>query len=268
MTGDPFIDETMRRRVLAELDRIEREEDVRILLAVESGSRAWRFPSQDSDYDVRFIYVRPVEEYLSVRPKRDVIEQPLDSLLDVSGWDLRKAFALAASTNGTLLEWLSSPVRYRGDNPDCAMLREFTRTTDLSDLSGHYFHMASRTFAEIAVSDDEVRLKKYCYAVRTAMAYLWLRQREEVPPMDLPSLLAGVSLPADTENAISELVTRKAKSTESDTIPRNATLDGLIAKALGKNRNRFRPTDRTQVQAQADALFTSIVLNAFQARTR
>ena len=267
MTTDPFIDETVRERILGKLDRIEREEDVRILLAVESGSRAWRFPSRDSDYDVRFIYVRPIEAYLALKPKRDVIEQPIDGLLDVSGWDLRKAFGLAVSTNGALLEWLSSPVRYR-NAPECATLQKFARSTaDLADLSAHYFHMASRTFAEISVSGDEVRLKKYCYAVRTVMAYLWLRWREEVPPMDLPSLLAGVKLPTHARTTISDLLARKADSTEGDTIPRNAALDGLIAKALGKSRHRFPSTDRAQVQVQADTLSTSTVLNAFQART-
>ena len=269
MTGDHFIDEAVRLRILGELDRIEREEDVRILLAVESGSRAWRFPSRDSDYDVRFVYVRPIEEYLALKPKRDVIERPLDDVLDVSGWDLRKAFGLAVSSNGALLEWLNSPIRYRSDDPDCVRLGEFARATaDLTDLSEHYYHSASRTFADISVSGESVRLKKYCYAIRTVLAYLWLRWGKGVPPMDLPSLLAGLTLSDPTRNALAELVAKKADSTESDTIPRDPMLDALIAKVLGKSRRRFESLDRKVVQTEADALFTSIVLNAFQARTR
>jgi len=269
MTADPFIDETARQRILAELDRIEREEDVRILLAVESGSRAWRFPSRDSDYDVRFVYVRPIEEYLALKPKRDVIERPIDDVLDVSGWDLRKAFGLAVSTNGALLEWLNSPIRYRSDDPDCVRLGEFARSTaDLTDLSEHYYHSASRIFADISVSGDSAKLKKYCYALRTVLAYLWLRWREEVPPMDLPSLLTGLTLSEPVRSTISELVAKKADATERDTIPRNAVLDALIAKVLGKSRRRFESLDRKEVQAKADALFTSIVINAFEARTR
>ncbi len=44
----------------------ERDEDVRIVFAVESGSRAWGFASPDSDFDVRFIYVHPTDLYLAV----------------------------------------------------------------------------------------------------------------------------------------------------------------------------------------------------------
>ena len=49
----------MRDLIIEKLKTIEKEENVRILLAVESGSRAWGFASPDSDYDVRFIYYKP-----------------------------------------------------------------------------------------------------------------------------------------------------------------------------------------------------------------
>jgi len=96
---DTFIEPAFRARIQAELNVIEREEAVRILLAIESGSRAWGFPSRDSDYDVRFLYVQPVEAYLAVMPLRDVIERPVDATLDVNGWDLRKAMQLMLRSN-------------------------------------------------------------------------------------------------------------------------------------------------------------------------
>jgi predicted nucleotidyltransferase len=94
MPGDHFIEEAMRRRIGRELDEIELNYDVHILLAIESGSRAWGFPSPDSDYDVRFVYAYGMETYLSIEPPRDVIERPIDSALDINGWDLRKALRL------------------------------------------------------------------------------------------------------------------------------------------------------------------------------
>lgn len=108
-----FIDPVLQARIQAELDAIEQKEAVRILLAVESGSRAWGFPSPDSDYDVRFLYLRPIDSYLAVTPRRDVIERPIDALLDINGWDLRKALQLMLRSNAVLIEWLTSPVRYR-----------------------------------------------------------------------------------------------------------------------------------------------------------
>lgn len=87
----------MKQQVQTELTRIERESGVRVLLAVESGSRAWGFASPDSDYDVRFLYAHPRDWYVSVFEGRDVIEQMLPGDLDVSGWDLRKALRLSPS---------------------------------------------------------------------------------------------------------------------------------------------------------------------------
>lgn len=48
------------------LSQIEKRENIRIIYACESGIRAWGFASPDSDYDVRFVFVRPVQDYLRV----------------------------------------------------------------------------------------------------------------------------------------------------------------------------------------------------------
>ena len=95
------------------LNQLEAEYGVQILLAVESGSRAWGFASPDSDYDVRFIFWHPKDWYLSVFEQRDVIELPVDAVLDISGWDIRKALRLLWKSNAALIEWLNSPIVYR-----------------------------------------------------------------------------------------------------------------------------------------------------------
>ncbi|WP_278256068.1 nucleotidyltransferase domain-containing protein [Nocardioides convexus] len=88
---------------------------VRVPWAIESGSRAWGFASPDSDYDCRFFFVRPSAAYAALWPARDVIETPLEGLLDVNGWDLGKAIRLATAGNATVGEWLRSPWVYDGD---------------------------------------------------------------------------------------------------------------------------------------------------------
>jgi len=103
----------MKKRILQELDEIENKHGVKIIFACESGSRAWGFASEDSDYDVRFIYVHSKDWYLSIEKKRDVIELPLDEVLDINGWDIRKSLRLLRKSNAPLLEWLSSPIVYR-----------------------------------------------------------------------------------------------------------------------------------------------------------
>lgn len=102
----------MQNLICKKLQEIEKKENVKILLAVESGSRAWGFESPDSDYDVRFIYVRQKEDYLRLDKIRDVIELPLNDVLDMNGWDLQKALRLLHKSNPTLFEWLASPIVY------------------------------------------------------------------------------------------------------------------------------------------------------------
>ena len=95
--------------ILKRLSTIESAQAITVLYACESGSRAWGFPSPDSDYDVRFLYVHDRDWYLTfdVERRRDVIECPIEDDIDCSGWDLRKALHLFTRTNGALLEWLS-----------------------------------------------------------------------------------------------------------------------------------------------------------------
>jgi uncharacterized protein len=252
----------MQGRIRAELSAIEATHHVMILLAVESGSRAWGFPSKDSDYDVRFIYLRPTEDYLTVTSRRDVIERPVDSVLDVSGWDVRKALQLLLRSNAVLHEWLSSPVRYVNTVAVPGQLFDLLQdAADLTVFDYHYDHLARRCFDEIVSRGNDPRFKTYCYALRAVLALCWLRDRLGAPPMDLPSLWNGLVLASSVDLAISEMVERKARATEQDTTPRIAVIDELINKVLSKPVTPAYPVDRSAVRARADGLFASIVLS-------
>lgn len=103
----------IQKEIREKLREIEEKEQVFILLAVESGSRAWGIASPDSDYDVRFIYVRKPEDYLRLDPVKDVIEWQLDEVLDINGWDLKKALIQFQRGNAALFEWAQSPIVYQ-----------------------------------------------------------------------------------------------------------------------------------------------------------
>ena len=97
----------MKDRIIEELKKIEEKENIQIIYAVESGSRAWGFAGTDSDYDVRFIYVHNLDYYLKLEDTRDVLEYPINDLLDISGWDISKTLKLAHSSNPSLYEWFN-----------------------------------------------------------------------------------------------------------------------------------------------------------------
>ena len=202
--------------ILRGLADIERVDDVRIVLAVESGSRAWGFASTDSDFDVRFLYVRKLEDYAALFLPRDVIERPIEGNLDFSGWDLRKALALGLTWNPALIEWLTSPISLLERGWEAQALRRlFAQPLSRDALVRHYFGLASKQFARHIGGRDAVNLKKYFYVVRPAVALLWLDVRpDETPPMSLPALLDGVDLPRDTAAAIVALRERKSQASE------------------------------------------------------
>ena len=219
----------VRALILSRLDEIARDERVRIILAVESGSRAWGFASADSDYDVRFLYVRRVEDYAALTVPRDVIERPIEGELDLNGWDLRKALSLGLRWNPALVEWLTSPIVYAESGWEASALRRlFAVPQSREALIRHYFGLAYRQFGRHIDGRDAVNLKKYFYVVRPAAALLWLETRaHETPPMSLPALLDGVALPADVASAIVDLRARKAAGVEAGRGARIAALDAF-----------------------------------------
>jgi uncharacterized protein len=261
------VETAMRRRIEAELIRIESQRKVRVLLAVESGSRAWGFSSSDSDYDVRFVYVGTLVDYLSIAARRDVIEQPIIGNLDLNGWDLRKALHLAMHSNAVLLEWLSSPVRYRDEPSLTGPLREIAGgAVYLPALEYHYDRMARRALGEI-VESDAPRLKTYFYALRPAVALRWLRCHHSPPPMDLPSLMSGADVPHQVVAAVGELLTRKVDAHENDTTARVRMIDAYLHDTLSQDVPRpIKKSGASPVADRAQQFFASVVMGRDQLR--
>lgn len=174
----------------AELDELERTLGVRVLYAAESGSRAWGFASPDSDYDARFIYARPVADYLKLEDTRDTIEWKLDEVLDISGWDLAKFMRLMRRSNPSVFEWLASPVIYR-ERLSFAQVRGLApQCFSVVSISHHYLHMA-RNNAHEFLAGEKVSLKKYLYVVRALLAARWSIRRQSPAPMLFSELMAA-----------------------------------------------------------------------------
>jgi uncharacterized protein len=195
------------------LDETERDHDVRIVWAIESGSRAWGFPSPDSDYDARFVYIRPRSSYLSPWPMRDVLEWPPDGIFDVNGWDLAKALRLLVKGNATVTEWLRSPIVYRGDagfRDDLLRLAEDVLDPVL--LGRHYLHVGRQQW-DLAQAGS---LKKLFYSLRPAAVLGWLAANpgSTVPPMTLQEALDQSGAPAAVVEESARLVELKSVTRE------------------------------------------------------
>ena len=209
-----MVDEKKYREIIIpeKLAEIEKRENVRILHCVESGSRAWGFASPDSDFDVRFIYVRPKDFYLRLDKTRDVIEWQLDEVLDINGWDLQKALVLLHKSNPTLFEWNNSPIVYK-TTPEWKAI---------SDIISHYFQQKSGLYHYLSTAKsnyreylhgETVRLKKYFYVLRPILACRWILEKRTPPPM-LFTELADACLDKAIVPAVNDLLNLKMNTPE------------------------------------------------------
>jgi predicted nucleotidyltransferase len=226
----------MRNRVLQELYRLENQHQVRILLAVESGSRAWGFASPDSDYDIRFIYVHKSDWYLSVFEKRDVIEEMLSERLDINGWDLRKALQLFSKCNLALNEWLGSPITYTDvpefRNPLVHLIPQFFNPIAAMH---HYRSMADRAIAE-NLDNGAIRIKKLFYVLRPLLACRWIERVTGQPPTEFQKLVEAEWVNSDERNWIANLLQLKSTTNEADAIP----LDQSRIEAIQSELERYK----------------------------
>lgn len=242
-------------RLLADVAQHER---VAIPLAIESGSRAWGFPSPDSDYDCRFIFVRHRDDYLTPWPRRDVIETPLVGDLDVNGWELGKALKLMLKGNAVVLEWLRSPFVYAAiaEFRD-ALLALAERHADPAAIARHYLHLGENQRRTYFPDGQDVALKKLFYALRPAAALRWLRiHAATVPPMHFPTLMLECDPPGDVAALTAELLAAKARTRELGMAPLPRPLGEFIdaefaaARAYWADRPSLRPD-----LAEAEAFF-------------
>ncbi|WP_237060285.1 nucleotidyltransferase domain-containing protein [Microbulbifer sediminum] len=244
------MDESVRKEITRRLEAAEEEHGVKILFCCESGSRAWGFASPDSDYDVRFIYVRPEDWYLSfdVESRRDVIEYPIVDEIDCSGWDLRKALYLFTRTNGALLEWLKSPIRYieRGDLATRLQQLAPQAINDVA-LCYHYSHMA-RNNAREHLDKSQVKLKKYFYVLRPLLAIRYIQAGMGVPPVEFEKLVEAVA-PREIRDDIASLLEQKRRTPEFGEGDRIESIDRFVAGEFEGHEEKFKGQGRPDMLA-------------------
>ena len=245
--------------IQSKLREIEREEDCRILLAVESGSRAWGFASPDSDYDVRFIYVRAKERYLSLERRRDVIELPINDELDINGWDADKALRLIHKSNPTVFEWFASPVVYL-TTPEAALFRTvMLRYFSPKSGASHYLSMAARN-AQNYLLDDMVKVKKYFYVLRPVLACRWILEKGTPPPVPFSELMEH-QLPDGLTETVNRLLEFKRSVPEVKMIPKIDSLNRYLRESIDQIRTEIPqlPREAAKDWNELDRLFLRLL---------
>lgn len=223
----------MQRIIQEQLKKIEQEKGVTLLYAVESGSRAWGFASPDSDYDIRFIYKHELNYYLSLWEKPDTIEFMTTNDLDGSGWDIQKALLLLAKSNASLLEWLYSPVVYYENEVLVNQMRALAADCFSPIACLHHYLGTTKNFMEVC-AQEQVKLKSYFYALRTALAGKWIIEKNSFPPVDFRQLLPIA--PLDIQEKVKELMAIKANQNESYLHPKEILITTFLQETVAYNQ--------------------------------
>ena len=266
------------------LSQIEQHENIRILYACESGSRAWGFASPDckaetcysdcktaetrpksvacldqtySDYDVRFVFVRPIEDYLRVEELPDYINAELNEVYDINGWDLKKFFKQLYKSNPVIFEWADSPIVYRTTS-EWEHVKANMQDFVLQVAMIHHYRGMAKSNVRSNFATSEVVLKKYLYVLRPVLACVWIMQKHTVPPTEFMKLVEEV-LPEELKVLADELLAVKMKSGEKEKGARIPQIDLLIESKLNE-ATVFPVTDEVQENYEKlDKLFLEIV---------
>lgn len=219
----------MKTNIINKLKEIEAGEGIRILFACESGSRGWGFPSIDSDYDVRFIYVRKTEDYTRLFPLATEMRFPIVDDLDIGGWDLRKVLTLLYKSNVSPFEWIQSPVvYYEVDGFKTSFIAMIENYFNRRKHAHHYLGIVRSKAGDLR--HEYMKLKSLFYILRSLLAAEWCVTRSTYAPMTLADL--GVLLPANIKTEVAELRQLKGLVDEGFTYSCSASIRGYMETQL------------------------------------
>ena len=233
--------------ILEKLKEIEKTYNVKVIYALESGSRGWGFPSKDSDYDVRFVYLRPKNHYLSIDERPDFIEYPIDDVLDINGWDIKKVLLHVKKSNPSILKWFSSPIVYINQGNFKDYLSEVLPEYFLrARVMHHYFHLGFNKFEE-SLREGEVKIKTFFYIIRPLFCLMWILKNNSMPPMEFSKSLMDSDVSKEIKDEINNLLCMKREVLESFKINKTPILWDYIEEKINFYKNYLKNMGKDSV---------------------
>jgi len=223
----------MQKEIKLKLKEIEKERDIEILFAVESGSRVWGFASENSDWDIRFVYKKPLQEYIKIGKGKDTIEL-MDKDLDFSGWDIHKALGLLGKCNPSLVDWLSSNIIYKNGKIRKNMLAYLKNHFSPRANGYHFLNMAKKNYDKYIQKRKQVSRKKYLYVMRSIIALDYIKRNLTVAPIVFSNLVKQAKISKGIKQEIKTLLDEKKRNSEDVIGPRIPILDKYIENSIEK----------------------------------
>ena len=207
------------------LKEIEKEYGIRILYAAESGSRAWGTHAPDSDFDVRFIYIRPREDYLRLEQMRDVLEFPIEDGWDMAGWDLKKMLQLLHNANSQIYEWFASPVVYLDDGFSHRIRSLLEEYFSVKTAVYHYLHQADMKMKQQKHAEP-TKVKHYLYRFQHLAAAQWILAQHTPTPVSFRELMK--LFPEEIRQEAFALLQKKTIPPQTPLMPHSPFLDAWL----------------------------------------
>ena len=246
----------MKDKIKKICQNLEKQKNIKILFAVENGSRAWRLSSKDSDYDVRLVFTRPLKEYIQIHLPSDVINASFDknmkpcnsegAFVDVSGFDIFKYVKMLSSSNPVTIEWLMSDLVYYGKQNK--VFKKFAiENFNRKSLYHHYKSMCRNNYIKYLKSGNLVTYKKYLYAYRGLINAKWVAYKKTIPPMIFAEALKWMKgvIPRPILIKLMEIIELKSSGKEKDILQNIVEMDDYIEGFLKDDSEA--PSEKTHV---------------------
>lgn len=218
----------MKKQILEQLSEMEKQYDIKILYACESGSREWGFSSDNSDYDIRFIYMHKKVCYLSLDKKKDVIDKTELNNLEFHGWELVKTLKLLRNSNSSVYEWLQSNTIYKKEDVFYHNINKVKEDAfNPRSIFLHHYHLAKKNNTLIQKNKSKQN-KLYLYTLRSIFACKWIVKYHTMPTNKFDTLLENFVQDEIRKNEINDVLTKKRSGMDSITDSNILILDEYI----------------------------------------
>lgn len=198
---------------------------------------------------------------MNLRDHKDFIDWELNELLDINGWDIKKALKHFHKSNAVLFEWSNSPVVYYTTD-EWKKLYEEVASKYFSCKSSmyHYYGTANKNYHEY-LKEDTVKYKKYFYVLRPIMACKWIEEKKCPPPVLFNDLINSV-LEEGMKAEVADLLAKKVKMSEFDKAPKIEKINQYIEEKLAyyKELLRTMPDDRSPDWEPLDQAFIKMAV--------
>lgn len=259
----------MTTEIVSEVQELCREKGVELLYIFFTGSRAYGYNKEDSDYDTLFVFKRPLADYLRVHPLPDEIKVE-DK--DVKGWDVRKFCHVLSKSGWNAYEALHVRESYSLNGHD----KSFIHLRWLAEHGDFYEPMkvaktmigcSARDLAKYEQAEGNKKLKYFLSYARMVMSARYCVLHTTYPPVHFLTLAHASLHEPEKYDMMKELV--KARVEGKDATPYLETMDCLMddfknlcetLKESVKNYD-YKQKDEEKMKVMDDFVFKVITEN-------